>query len=58
MSCSSRLTRPPTWQPSNYVRIFVDFNIGQYFGNSLIVTVVSIPWIYLVHPKGEDSGVG
>ena len=29
---------PPTWQPSNYVRIFVDFNIGQYFGNSLIVT--------------------
>ena len=29
---------PPLWQPQNYVQIFVDFNIGLFFTNSLIVT--------------------
>ena len=29
---------PPVWQPQNYIQIFVDFNIGRFFMNSLIVT--------------------
>ena len=29
---------PPLWQPQNYIQIFVDFNIGLFFKNSLIVT--------------------
>ena len=29
---------PPVWQPQNFIQIFVDFNIGRYFMNSIIVT--------------------
>lgn len=29
---------PPEWRPQNYVDIFIQFNIGRYFVNSLIVT--------------------
>ena len=29
---------PPVWQPQNYIQIFVDFNIGLFFVNSIIVT--------------------
>ncbi len=29
---------PPVWQPQNYLDVFIDFNIGLYFMNSVIVT--------------------
>jgi raffinose/stachyose/melibiose transport system permease protein len=39
------LSLPETWSLNNYVQLFASENMAVYFGNSLLVTVVSVAFI-------------